>query len=66
MKGKFRQLQLPEDLCIAAEQRFAPEFGGIEGLLEFVLQQLVDEQCLQLDREEQEAVENRLRELGYI
>lgn len=66
MKTPVRQVQLPEALCVAAEKCFASEFSGVEGLLEFVLRKLLDEQCVPLDRAEQQAVEDRLRELGYI
>jgi hypothetical protein len=66
MKTRLRQVQISEALCVAAEKCFAGEFSGIEDLLEFVLRKLLNEHCVPLDRAEQQAVEDRLRELGYI
>jgi hypothetical protein len=62
----FRQLQLPEDLCAAAEKKFGSRFHSAEELLEFVLRDLVQESATAADATEQRIVEERLRELGYI
>ena len=61
-----RQLQLPEDLCAAAEKKFAARFQSVEELLEFVLRDLVHDSVAAADENEQRIVEERLRELGYI
>ena len=66
MKTQWRDLRLPEDLCLAAETRFAPQFATVGDLLEFVLRELVNQRAIQLDDAEQKAVEERLRDLGYI
>ena len=60
-----RHLELPEDLCAAAEQKFAARFHSVEELLEFVLRDLLQDSAA-ADENEQRIVEERLRELGYI
>lgn len=61
-----RQVNLPEHLCAAAEQRYRPAFENLESLLEFVLQELTRNDAESLDRAEQAMLEERLRNLGYI
>jgi hypothetical protein len=61
-----RQIGLPEELCAAAERRFAPQFGNVEALLEFVLRELMQDNAEALDKTEQALLERRLRDLGYI
>jgi len=61
-----RQVQLPEDLCAAAEKKFGARFHSVEELLEFVLRDLVQDSAAASDENEQRIVEDRLRELGYI
>jgi hypothetical protein len=61
-----RQVSLPEELCAAAEQRFGARFQGLESLLEFVLREIVQDDAETLDRAEQELIEKRLRDLGYM
>lgn len=59
-------VKLPADLCAAAEQKFGSSFAGVEELLSFVLQNLLQDPGSELDKAEQELVEKRLRELGYL
>ena len=61
-----RVVELPENLCTAAEQRFGSKFGSITDLLTFVLTELLSDEAVQLDESEQKAVEQRLKDLGYI
>jgi hypothetical protein len=61
-----RQINLNEDLCSAAEQRFGKQFPSIEAFLEFVLQELIRDDAEKLDQREKEILEQRLRDLGYI
>jgi hypothetical protein len=63
---EMRQIQLPADLCAAAEKKFAVRFSSLEELLIFVLKDLSADDASQADRTEQHIVEERLRELGYI
>ena len=61
-----REIHLPEALCAAAEKKFQGKFATLEELLTFVLQDLSREDALQADQAEQQIIEQRLRELGYI
>lgn len=61
-----RPINLPEDLCAAAERRFSPQFETLEALLEFVLRELTQDNAESLDQAEQALLEQRLKDLGYI
>lgn len=61
-----RSVQLSEELCVAAERHYRSVFGNIEQLLEAVLTELVRDEAAKLDQDEQELVQQRLRELGYL
>jgi hypothetical protein len=61
-----RVVQLPEDLCSAAEKKFASTFASVEDLLSFVLRDLLRDEAAQFDAAEHQFVEQRLRELGYL
>jgi len=63
---EMRTIQLPADLCAAAEKKFGQRFGSLEELLAFVLRDLTRDEANQLDEAEQRLVEQRLRELGYL
>jgi hypothetical protein len=62
----LRTVALPEDLCCAAEKKFAHRFAGLDALLAAVLQELVRDDALQLDEKEQQIIAERLKGLGYI
>ena len=64
--AEYRDVRLPEDLCAAAEKKFAGKFQTLEDLLTFVLRDLAHDDISQLDQAEQKLVEQRLRELGYL
>jgi len=61
-----RQINLPEELCASAEQQFGARFGGLELFLEFVLREVLRNDAGALDKAEQEVLEKRLRDLGYL
>jgi hypothetical protein len=61
-----RAVQLPEDLCAAAEKKFGQTFANVEELLVFVLRDLLRDEAARFDEAEQRFVEERLRELGYL
>lgn len=61
-----RVIELPEHLCAAAESRFAGQFATLTELLTFVLSELLCDRAEKLDKAEQQVVEERLRDLGYI
>jgi hypothetical protein len=62
----FRNVSLPENLCVAAEQKFGASFGDLEKFLTFLLRELVSDQAGNMDEAERRVVEQRLRELGYL
>jgi hypothetical protein len=64
--NEMREIHLPDELCVAAEKKFAGRFSSLEELLIFVLKELSSDDALQADRAEQQIIEERLRELGYI
>ncbi|PYX85521.1 MAG: hypothetical protein DMG68_17865 [Acidobacteria bacterium] len=64
--SELRNVHLRADLCAAVEQRFARRFAGIESLLTFVLQDLLRDDASKLEKGEEQIIEERLRELGYI
>ena len=66
MDSKRRAISLPEQLCAAAEQRYGARFETLESLLEFVLSELLQDEAAALDQTEQEILEKRLRDLGYL
>jgi hypothetical protein len=66
MTDNFREVRLPEDLCAAAEQKLAAQFGNLEALLIFLLREVLRDDAAALDQNEQRIVEERLRDLGYI
>ena len=61
-----REVRLPADLCAAVEGKFGQQFGSLEEFLAFVLRELLRDEASQLDQQEQQMVEERLRELGYL
>jgi hypothetical protein len=62
----LRHIRLPEDLCAAAEKKYGDRFQGIDELVIFLLRELLHGDSLELDRAEQAAVEQRLKDLGYL
>lgn len=63
---ELRTLHLPSDLCAQAEARYGTRFGHVENLLTIVLQELLRNEVATLDHAEEQIIEERLRELGYI
>jgi hypothetical protein len=64
--AEMRDVQLPTDLCAAAEKKFGHVFASLEELLTFVLRDLARDEAARADEDEQRLVEQRLRELGYL
>jgi len=62
----MRTVNLPVELCVQAEKRFGAKFGGLEQLLEYVLRDLLRDDATHADEREQQLVEQRLRDLGYL
>jgi hypothetical protein len=64
--SELREIRLPAELCVAAEQRFSGKFGSVDELVIFLLRELLRGDTLDLDRADQAAVEQRLKDLGYL
>lgn len=63
---QYRTFNLPEDLCLQAEKWMSGRFDNLEALLSFLMQEIVKNDAGKLDEAEEEIVEQRLRDLGYI
>ena len=63
---ELRTIHLPNDLCRAAEQKFASRFGTVEELVSTVLTELLREEGELMDAREERIIEARLRGLGYV
>jgi hypothetical protein len=61
-----RTLSLPEDVCAEAEKWMAGRYENLEELLIFLLNEIVKNDAKKFDQVEEEIVEQRLRDLGYI
>jgi hypothetical protein len=64
--SESREVRLPEDLCRAAEKKFGGKFRSVDELVAFLLRELVRGDTVEMDRAEQAAVEQRLKDLGYL
>jgi hypothetical protein len=62
----LRTVRLPEELCEQAEHWLEGRFDSLEALITFTLQEIVNDDCSKLDQQEEEMVQQRLRDLGYI
>jgi hypothetical protein len=63
---QYRTVNLPEDLCAAAEKRLTDRFDNLQALLSFLLQEIAKDEASRLDQAEEQVLEQRLRDLGYI
>ncbi len=66
MMTQYRAVKLPEDLCAAAEKSLTGRFDSLEVLLSFLLQEIAKDEASRLDLAEEQILEQRLRDLGYI
>jgi hypothetical protein len=64
--SEYRAVRLPEDVCAAAEKWLPGKFDDLEALLTFLLTEIIKDEGDKLDQAEEEMVEQRLRDLGYI
>jgi hypothetical protein len=64
--SESRIVQLPADLCAAAEKKFGHLFGNVEELLTVILRDLAKDAAIEADQAEQRLIEERLKELGYL
>ena len=66
MSSDVRSVRLPEGLCARAEARYAAQFGSVAELVTAVLEELLRDDAAQLSRAEEQIIEERLRDLGYV
>lgn len=66
MKSSLRTVNLPEELCAAAEHRYGARFASLEQMLVFLLEEITRPDAVRLDQEEEQIVQQRLKELGYL
>lgn len=66
LTDQYRTLRLPDDLCAEAEKWMAGRFDNLESLLGFLLVELLKNDAARFDQVEEQIVEQRLRDLGYI
>lgn len=64
--NQYRTITLPEELCVAAEKFMAGRFGNLEALIRFLLQEVVKDDASKFDQAEEQMIEQRLKDLGYI
>jgi hypothetical protein len=64
--SQYRTLQLSEDLCAKAQTWMPTRFATLEAFVEFLLQEMMREDASKLDEAEEQIVQQRLRDLGYI
>jgi Arc/MetJ-type ribon-helix-helix transcriptional regulator len=64
--SKMRNVSLPEELCVRAEEKFRHRFESIDDVVTALLTELTRGDSAELDRDEQQIIEERLKGLGYI
>ena len=66
MKDDRVPVMLSGDLCRAAMEELGDQFASVEEMLTFVLTQLTRPDLKQLDESEEQMIQDRLRDLGYV
>ena len=65
--NSWRELRLPSELCAKLEEQIrGSRFATLEEFLTFVLRELTQRDSSRLNDQEREALEQRLRDLGYM
>lgn len=63
----WRELRLPSELCERVEAQIrGSQFVTLEEFLTFVLREVAARDSSRLDEQERQAIEQRLRDLGYM
>jgi len=63
---QYRMVRLPEDLCVEAEKWLTGRFENLETMVCFLVREMIREDANKLDQAEEQLIQQRLRELGYI
>ena len=66
MMTQYRTVNLPEDLCAAAEKCLTGRFDSLEALFSFLLQEIAEDGTARFDAADEQIIEQRLRDLGYL
>ena len=67
MTDERRIIQIPNSLCKAVEDQFVGrDFADLDSLITFILQELTQSSDQKLDEAEEQIIEERLRDLGYL
>jgi hypothetical protein len=66
MTTQYRTVNLPEDLCAAAEKSLTGRFDSLEALISFLLQEIAKDDTSRFDGADEQIIEQRLRDLGYL
>ena len=66
MVDQYRNVRLPEGLCSEADAWLKGRFESLDALIIFALQEIIKDESAKLDQEEEEMVQQRLKDLGYI
>lgn len=65
--NSWRELRLPTELCEKVEKQIqGSQFATLEEFLTFLLREVASRDSSRLDDQERQAVEQRLRDLGYM
>ncbi len=63
---EFRDIRLPEGLCADTEKWLEGKFDSLESFLVVLLQEITKNDGRKFDEAEQQLVEQRLKDLGYM
>ena len=63
---QYRTVELPEDLCVAADKWSHGRFDNLETMIRVVLEEIVRNDSREFDEMEEQLLEQRLRDLGYL
>ena len=65
--NSWRELRLSEELCKKIEEQIqGSQFATLEEFLTFLLREVAARDSSQLDEQERQTIEQRLRDLGYM
>jgi len=62
----LREIRIRDSVYQASLDRFGTQFGSVDKLVEFVLEELLRGDTMALDESEQLTIRARLRDLGYL
>jgi len=66
LSDQYRTIRISEELCKQAESWLKGRFESLDALITFALQEITKDDGSNLDQAEEELIQQRLRDLGYI